>query len=190
MKEKMKPDCEFILNWSKKIKAINHLGGECRSCGILDVRIIEFHHENDDKEFTVSELKSYKWSKYLKEVEKCILLCRRCHAVHHGTGEIKDDRWRKTKEILLNYIGTNKCAECSWSGHQSGLDFHHVNSDEKEFSLSRIPRLYSTVDITKEIVNELIKCKVLCCNCHQIKHITNRFDILTDKIYDKVDKLK
>ena len=46
------------------------------------------------------------------------------------------------------------------------LEFHHRNTTEKEFAISKF-KLYKFIDMIK---NELDKCDVLCSNCHKEVH--------------------
>ena len=55
-----------------------------------------------------------------------------------------------------------KCGENRWWV----LDFHHVNPEEKEYSLARL----KTQGSKPRIINEMSKCIVLCANCHRDLH--------------------
>jgi hypothetical protein len=68
-----------------KRKLVAHFGGKCTWCGYnKSVAALQFHHQNDDKEFGIggSNIKSY--AKLLAEAEKCVLICANCHAEHHS----------------------------------------------------------------------------------------------------------
>jgi hypothetical protein len=55
----------------------------CSKCGFNDSRILEFHHINGEKKFSIS-LGLFKPLKELKEeIEKCIVLCPNCHRLEH-----------------------------------------------------------------------------------------------------------
>lgn len=57
-------------------------GGKCVECGYdEEIRILHFHHPNNNKEAAVSALKNLKAIE--KEAAKCILLCPNCHALKH-----------------------------------------------------------------------------------------------------------
>jgi len=62
-------------------------GGKCKICGYDKcLRALTFHHRNPDEkrfELNVSEMKSKNWDLVLLELEKCDLLCVRCHAEVH-----------------------------------------------------------------------------------------------------------
>jgi len=61
------------------------LGGKCVKCGYNKcTHALEFHHQNNNKEFTISkQWNSKTWELMKKEVKKCILLCSNCHRELH-----------------------------------------------------------------------------------------------------------
>jgi len=71
---------------------------------------------------------------------------------------------KKQKMLALSYLGW----ECKMCGLQSDYpevyDFHHLNPDEKNISLS----CYTSSFLDR--ISELDKCVVLCSNCHRILH--------------------
>lgn len=51
---------------------------------------LDFHHVNDDKLSNVSDLVRFgNWNKIMEEIEKCIVVCRNCHADIHYQESIK-----------------------------------------------------------------------------------------------------
>ena len=56
----------------------------CKSCGLEDYRVLEFHHLGD-KENNISRMVGvgYSWKTINKEIEKCIALCSNCHRIEH-----------------------------------------------------------------------------------------------------------
>ena len=57
---------------------------KCAECGENHPACIQFHHNEDDKEETVSRLvMSGCKQRVLKEIEKCTPLCANCHAKKH-----------------------------------------------------------------------------------------------------------
>lgn len=75
-----------------KQDAINLLGGKCINCGYnKSNHALEFHHKNPkDKEYAIGSrmafISSNSKSSYLDvidELNKCILLCKNCHAELH-----------------------------------------------------------------------------------------------------------
>ena len=81
------------------------------------------------------------------------------------------NRTRKNlKRKLVEYKG-GKCQRCGWSSDKyfSVFDFHHENSEEKDFSISG--RYCKSYDKLKK---EVDKCLLLCSNCHRIIHEQER----------------
>lgn len=71
---------------ANKAKAIELLGGKCVECGSIDR--LEFDHINRDRQdfrHALSNMWELSWERILKELEKCQLLCRSCHAVKSQT---------------------------------------------------------------------------------------------------------
>lgn len=58
----------------------------CTRCGESDPACLEFHHlDSDDKESAISNAAGAGWSleRLQLEVDKCVILCRNCHAKLH-----------------------------------------------------------------------------------------------------------
>jgi hypothetical protein len=53
----------------------------CAICGERDAAVLEFHHLSADKEYDISEMvsKGYSWSRILRELKKCQILCANDH---------------------------------------------------------------------------------------------------------------
>jgi len=68
-------------------KIYEHLGYDgCVVCGNTDQRVHCFHHRKpQDKDFEISQhlRKNHNLDKILREVDKCDLMCRNCHAIIH-----------------------------------------------------------------------------------------------------------
>ena len=77
---------------SLKIKAVEYKGGKCQCCGYYaSCWALDFHHlDSSQKEFGISRRRHTRsWEKLQKELDKCILVCRNCHAeIHHGIREL------------------------------------------------------------------------------------------------------
>ena len=61
------------------------------------------------------------------------------------------------------------CVLCGYNKHPGAIDLHHVNRDEKKFSIGGVGTIFSryTAD---EIQGEAAKCVALCANCHREFH--------------------
>ena len=71
---KLKQDC------------VDYKGGKCERCGYDKyVGALDFHHiDPTKKDFSISTLRTYKFNDRIKEeLDKCILVCRNCHAEIH-----------------------------------------------------------------------------------------------------------
>jgi len=180
----------YIDVWSKKIRAINLLGGECKKCGNSNIFHLTFHHKNNnDKEFGINEIKTLRWSKIKSEVEKCELLCENCHTEYHYEKNKNEKRNKKIKLVFLDYTQSN-CERCGYNKSESSLMFHHI--DDKKFKISRIQSgIKNIVDLDNYIIEELNKCEVLCGNCHFEEHVDKTiFNKYKDEIYFKVENYK
>lgn len=75
-----------------KLRAMYLLGNCCFSCGVKyngsNAAIFDFHHVDPSlKDDQISSMLINKsWKKVLKELTKCELFCKNCHALHHSGG--------------------------------------------------------------------------------------------------------
>lgn len=74
-----------------------------------------------------------------------------------------NDFRKKRKLELINYKG-GKCQICGYYKSSRALQFHHINPDEKDFTISG--KNYSW----DKMVKEVDKCILLCGNCHSEVH--------------------
>ena len=54
---------------------------------------------------------------------------------------------------------------CGYNTCASALEFHHIN-DDKEGTVG----VFANRGKLKEMINEMGKCIILCCNCHKELH--------------------
>lgn len=78
-----------VVNWRKraKLKLIEYKGGKCEICGYdKDVpNAYDFHHKDrKEKEFGIGSGDAKSFDRMKKESDKCMLLCRNCHAEVHA----------------------------------------------------------------------------------------------------------
>lgn len=71
---------------SRKQKCVEYKGGKCSLCGYNQyIGALDFHHiDPTQKTFNISNLRSYTWNVLKKELDKCVCLCKNCHAEIHG----------------------------------------------------------------------------------------------------------
>ncbi len=69
--------------------------------------------------------------------------------------------WRqRTKKKLVDYKG-GKCKCCGYDRCIWALDFHHLDPEEKEFSITG-----KTISFER-LKKEVDKCELVCSNCHR-----------------------
>jgi hypothetical protein len=75
--------------------------------------------------------------------------------------------WRKnTKSKLVEGFGS-KCSICKIQDDPVIYDFHHLDSEQKDFQLS------SKVMSWDKLIIEAKKCVMLCSHCHRKLHFRN-----------------
>jgi hypothetical protein len=75
---------------------------------------------------------------------------------------------KKRKRIFVNKVKSIfGCRICNYRKCLSALEFHHIDSTQKDIAISRlISGNWSVASIKKE----MRKCVVLCANCHREVH--------------------
>jgi len=71
------------------------------------------------------------------------------------------------KKLELIELFGGKCEKCGYNKNISAFDFHHKNPYEKNFEV-KIQNLKSKSD--DDILEEALKCMLLCANCHRELH--------------------
>ncbi len=174
----------YILEWTKKIILVKSLGGRCNRCGNDDIFVLEFHHvDSTTKDINIRSMREHRLSILKEEAKKCILLCRNCHAEEHN----KNGRMAKKMGRFLFDRNILKCSKCGYTKENiGGLDFHHEDPEQKEFDISEVVSHAVHVN-AQQLEQELLKCIVLCKNCHRREHTDmDRFNRLRTKIDNKV----
>ena len=145
--------------------------GCCTKCGKTDWKLLEFNHIDPILKWkSISKISAF--TDYaIEELQKCNLLCVRCHRIHtrQTTG---GEASSKRRQILQKYIQKIKvecgCEECGYTNAQypQTVDFDHIDPSEKNICISRLVQTSTSIE---EIDAEIAKCRVLCANCHR-KH--------------------
>ena len=111
-------NADQVVNWRirTKIKLISYKGGKCQICGYDKpyYSVYDFHHRNpSEKEFSVSG-KTLAFETLKKEVDKCNLLCCRCHQEIHDKKFIKQRKKtiKEWKDWENNKIKEKECLYC------------------------------------------------------------------------------
>ena len=75
-------------------------------------------------------------------------------------------RQDKRKWFYDEVLSKSSCLECGES-HPGCMDFHHRDPKTKSYNISdMIQKRFSNI----KILAELVKCDVLCANCHRKLH--------------------
>ena len=75
---------------------------------------------------------------------------------------------QKRKEDLLKLFDS-KCCLCDFDKYSSALEFHHVNPEDKSFTIT-------SGGLMKNLPDQLVevkKCILVCANCHRGIHYHN-----------------
>lgn len=68
------------------------------------------------------------------------------------------------KQNCIDYKG-GKCSVCAYDKCNAALEFHHLDPNQKDFSIADSNSVF-----TNEVKHELDKCILLCANCHREIH--------------------
>lgn len=75
--------------------------------------------------------------------------------------------WRKNLKQRALALFNNKCSLCGYDRCTAALEFHHLDPNKKDFSISDA---YANPKKWSIIVDELKKCILVCANCHREIH--------------------
>jgi len=126
--------------YNRKEFFINLLGGKCINCG--SVENLQFDHKDPkQKEFNISQKWDYKIDYVLKEMEKCQLLCDKCHKEKNkiDNGEAKHG----TRSMYVR--------------HKCRCEFCKIAQNEKMREY-RMKKQHKCNDCTKMIDHRSIRC--------------------------------
>ena len=70
---------------------------------------------------------------------------------------------REVKRKLIEYKG-GKCQVCGYNRCQEALEFHHLDSSQKDFTISGGTKSFESLK------PEVDKCILVCANCHREIH--------------------
>lgn len=142
-----------VLNWKNRAKLflIDYKGGKCERCGYSKriPQAYDFHHiDPSNKEFTISQ-SFHNIERLKKEVDKCSLLCRTCHAEAHY--ELNQKKRTEREKVRKQYLESKRCLTCS-------SDFKPKKHNQKYCSYHcRSLKRRKVVRPTKEILKKDIE---------------------------------
>lgn len=112
----------------------------------------------------------YKWN---KTKDGLMSRCKECHRQRqkeyrhnpeNNYNKLNRDLRLRKKLKAISLFG-NQCADCKTRFHHAVYDFHHLDPSQKEISIGEL--LHKS---WKYIEKELLKCVMLCANCHRLRH--------------------
>jgi hypothetical protein len=113
--------------------------------------------------------------------------CKPCIAIQSKKSYDKDSSKYKERiktqvskctSYIEGYKTTHSCCKCG-ENRNWVLDFHHLNKEEKEYNIGDLKYSGSF----NKIKNEMLKCVLLCKNCHYDFHHHERTTNLLIKDY-------
>lgn len=114
----------------------------------------------------LTELEQY------QNLNRVCKICGRLYLYDRTKGHTKtkcnscmaNERRFAKKQKAIDYKG-GKCSKCGYNKCNSALEFHHLDDDQKEFTISS-QHCY----VWERIQIELDKTILLCANCHREVH--------------------
>jgi len=110
--------------------------------------------------------------KFRKKSRTCID-CRNAYNVAYREAnkekirEYKKKYNKKRRDAFRDFMKKIKedaqCKDCEWTFKYYQLQFDHLPEHEKKFTISTHESWYK---VTKELLEEISKCEVVCANCH------------------------
>ena len=111
-----------VVKWRKatKMRLVDGFGGCCNRCGYSTCnQSLDLHHlDPSKKSFSFGQIMAHpkKWDLLLEEAEKCVLLCKNCHAEFHAgywkISDIEIYRFQGEKNTFKKDEITGSCAIC------------------------------------------------------------------------------
>lgn len=70
----------------RRLRAVMELGGKCQVCSFDKYPCsLDLHHRDSKaKAPNFRSMRGWSWERILVELQKCVLLCKNCHAAHHA----------------------------------------------------------------------------------------------------------
>ena len=150
-------------NIIKEVQATSLRNGRSQSCGKCSIDEENINYNAKEK---ICEIcgKSFTTIKYGQNRKYCF----ECSPYSYKEQSKNITAIRTAiKKQLVKYKG-GKCEICGYNKSLRALQFHHINPEEKDFSISN--NLLNGHFNMNDFYNEIDKCKLLCANCHAEEH--------------------
>jgi hypothetical protein len=168
-----------IIKENKKLLLTRYMPGGrwiCKKCHkeFCCVQMAAHHPDQSKKRYVVARIvKSANIHRYFAELDKCEWFCRRCHnhkmsdpnlsyyETNKRNGRIKD----RNVDLLLQNGVMPHCSDCGDFLKPKEWEWHHINSNTKVMEVSKL-----MASSFVRLLSEIQKCKLLCANCHVLRH--------------------
>ncbi len=136
------PEC--VINWRRrtKIKLIEYKGNKCVKCGYNKEcpSAFDFHHlDPTEKEIKIGG-SSLSFEKLKKETDKCVLVCKNCHA------EIHEEKYKEQRKQAIK----------KWGERDKKIEYIKEQKEERECAQCKL--LFKPQDYTQKYCS--IKCSI------------------------------
>ena len=81
-------------------------------------------------------------------------------------------RWRNRWKDGIIYASGGKCQCCEYDRCSQALEFHHVDPSNKDFTIGSVK---TSPTMNDKVEEELLKCVLVCSNCHKEIHAGLRY---------------
>jgi hypothetical protein len=98
-----------------KQELIAYKGNKCEICGFCKPipRAYDFHHRDPkNKDFNISQWTKLNTKLLFKEVDKCMLVCRNCHAELHDDPDLRQSANEVHAKWLASRNREKECPKC------------------------------------------------------------------------------
>lgn len=125
-----------------KQKAVEYKGGKCEKCEYNKcIAALEFHHLNpEEKDFAISvNGHTRSWEAIKAEVDKCILVCCRCHREIHDNGylEKKHEQYKTETKIKREKPEIRHGSRVAYTYHKCRCEICRASNNEYTSSLRK-----------------------------------------------------
>lgn len=92
--------------------------------------------------------------------------CKQCKSINNK--KIVEKRNQIKNQLKIEAGG--RCVKCGYNKCMAALDFHHKDPTIKEADITEILLKGLNENIIEEAKIEIMKCELLCANCHREEH--------------------
>lgn len=126
------------------------------------------HRDPSSKNERLSRMKFRPWGEILSEIAKCDLVCACCHRnrTYKAVPVTSASRNYRYHRLILDELKSETpCLDCKANKNSWQMDFDHIGTKS-----TNVGWLLSSN--TNKLLGELVKCELVCANCHRIRTAT------------------